>query len=141
MLNTRTADIVGGNFVQVFMNDDPDDTRKKFITDDGREIFFGVEQKHFLKRIDFIHKHLEYYKNEFYNFTDECEQGCSDDFSESDWYLIFTSLEKAKEVNKTIIIPDLMKDSITATNNYMEKYMKAVDEFQALEIKLKNLTK
>ena len=139
MLNTRTADIVGGNFVQVFMNDDPDDTRKKFITDDGREIFFGVDERHFLKRIDFIHKHLESYKSEFYNFGEECEQGCSDDFSDSDWYLIFTSLDKAKEVNKTIIIPDLMKDKVKATNKHLDEYMTAVSELEALEVKLKEL--
>jgi len=144
ILNTRTADIVGGNFVQVFMNDDPDDTRKKFITDDGRELFFGVDEKHFLKRIDFVYRHILSYKSEsfdspeaIYEYLDEVEQGCSDDFSDSDWYLIFTSLDKAKEVNKAIVIPDLMKDKVNVTNKHMEAYMNATNELQVLEDKLK----
>jgi len=136
VLNVHTADIITGTFVQAFLNNEPDDMRKKFITDDGRELFFGVEEK-FLKRIDIIHKHLKSYKSGYYDFSDECEQGCSDDFSDSDWYLIFTSLDKAKKVSKAIVIPDLMKDKTKAIDKHMGDYMTAVSELEALEDKLK----
>lgn len=133
MLNSDTAEICCGTFTTVIKYDD-DERDSTFTVENGIKINFSIDRRLFINRIDLIFNKIERYKRKE-SFEGEVEQGVSG--LNSNWYLMFTSLEKAKEVNKTIVIPKLVKDKIQATNEHLEGYMTATHELGLLEDRLK----